>query len=68
VNDPAGDGQIEFYSRKPLFGRRQYYWRARAANGKIVASGEGYNNRLERDKGMYAARNALNNGDVQVVP
>jgi uncharacterized protein YegP (UPF0339 family) len=31
------------YSRKPLFRPRQWYWRLRAANGEIIAQGEGYN-------------------------
>lgn len=47
--------RYEKWSRKPLFGRRQYYWRTVSlANGKIVATGgEGYNNATERDDGLW---------------
>lgn len=36
---------FEIYSvKKPLL-RRKWYWRLRAANHRIIAHGEGYNNR-----------------------
>ena len=51
------DYTIEFYSRKPLLKRRQYYWRIRHANGNIVAdSGEGYYNKADRNEAYYRLR------------
>lgn len=36
--------RFEIYSRRTIKGRR-WYWRLRAANREIIASGEGYNHR-----------------------
>ena len=50
---------IEFFSSKVWMGflkgfRVQYYWRARHRNGNIVAiGGEGYHNRVDRDRACY---------------
>lgn len=43
--------RIETFSRKPLFGRRQYYFRIVSNdNGETVAQSEGVNNRVDRDR------------------
>lgn len=34
--------RFQIYSRLTLLGRR-WYWRLRARNGEMIASGEGYN-------------------------
>ena len=38
--------EIQIFSRKPLFGRKQWYWRAIRYRGgkKVCGSLEGYNN------------------------
>ncbi len=36
---------FEIYSRKYPGLRRKWYWRLRAANGEIIAHGEGYYNK-----------------------
>jgi len=53
--------QFEIYSRKPLIGRRQYRWRLRARNGKIIAaSSEGFNNRQDCLDNAYNVRQTFN--------
>ena len=47
----AGKLIFETYDKRTLRGRR-YYWRLRAANGEIVAQGEGYNSAAGRDNGI----------------
>lgn len=37
--------RIEIFSRLTLFMGRQYYFRIRHANGKVIAVSEGYRNR-----------------------
>lgn len=54
-------GSIETYDRLTLLGRR-WFWRARHANGEIVASGEPYNSAEARDKGIAAAASVLKYG------
>ncbi len=53
--------QIEAYeSRRGLALRKQWRWRAVAANGRVVAvSSEGYNNRADMDRGLEIAREAM---------
>lgn len=59
---------IEFYSRKKLLKRRQYYWRIRHFNGNITAcSGEGYNNKLDRDDVFYRMVRALGMHDYTII-
>jgi hypothetical protein len=59
---------IEFYSRKKMFSRRQYYWRIRHWNGKVVGDGsEGYYNRKERDDEFYKIVRALSMKDYTVI-
>jgi hypothetical protein len=59
---------IEFYSRKKIMQRRQYRWRIRHFNGNIVAdSGEGYNNKLDRDDTFYRMVRALGMKDYTVI-
>lgn len=36
---------FEVYSTKKPFRRKQWHWRLRAKNGKIIAYGESYNNK-----------------------
>ena len=47
---------IEIYSRKPMFRRRQYYWRCRFVRGGInhivAVGGEGYNNLADLEKAL----------------
>lgn len=51
---------LEIYSKKPLFGRRQYRWRIKARNGKIIASSsEGYNNRSECIDNIFLLKESL---------
>jgi len=58
---------IEFYSRKRLGRRRQYYWRARHWNGNIVAiGGEGYYNSKDRDDSFYRFRAGMQDGKFEV--
>lgn len=39
------EAHFEIYSKKYPGLRRKWYWRFRAANGEIVAHGEGYYNK-----------------------
>lgn len=57
---------IETYDRLTLFGRR-YFWRAKAANGEIVASGEPYNSPEARDQGIETAAMVLVSGRVKAL-
>lgn len=42
---------IERFDRKPLIGRRQYYFRIRRINnGQIVSQSEGVNNKDDRNR------------------
>lgn len=48
--------KYETFSRKPLFGRRQYWWRLVHQNGSVISrSSEGYNNAVERDNSLWLA-------------
>lgn len=45
ITNPDSLILVEFYSRKPLLRRRQWYWTASHLNGnKMANGGEGYNN------------------------
>lgn len=49
--------KIEVYSKKRMFGRPQWRWRAVARNGEVVAnSTEGYNNRGDLDDELEELR------------
>lgn len=52
---------VEVYeARRGLSRRKQWRWRIRAANGRIVANGgEGYNNRADLLRGLEIVRGAL---------
>lgn len=52
---------IEIYeSRRGLSLRKQWRWRIKAANGRIVAtSGEGYNNKADLLHALDVVREAL---------
>lgn len=40
--------KFELYARRGLMRRKQWRWRLRAGNGRIIAvSGEGYNNKVD---------------------
>lgn len=49
--------KIEIYSKKPLFKRRNYYWRCRFTQGKInnivAIGGEGYNNLEDLEASLH---------------
>lgn len=53
---------IEIYeARRGLSLRKQWRWRIRAKNGRIVANGgEGYNNRADMLRALDIVREALN--------
>lgn len=55
------DDMIEIYeARRGLSRRKQWRWRIRAANGRIVANGgEGYNNRADLVRALEIVREAL---------
>lgn len=52
---------VEIYeARRGLALRKQWRWRARAANGRVVAnSGEGYNNRADLERALEVVKEAL---------
>lgn len=60
---PRERRKIERYSRLTLFGRR-WFFRARGANGEIVATGEPYSSPEARDRGIDAARAVFGVGRV----
>ena len=41
------DARYEIYPVHSLLGRRQWRWRYRAANGRVIASGEAYRHRSD---------------------
>lgn len=41
----------------------QWYWRLRAANGRIVASGEGFTSRWHAERGIRAHHRAAMDAD-----
>lgn len=50
---------FEIYGRRTVWAIRQWRWRLRAANGRIIAdSGEGYNNRADALHGIELVREA----------
>jgi hypothetical protein len=52
--------EVQFYSTKKLWKRRQYHWRTIHINGhEIERSSEGYNNRSDRDEAFYRLRAAF---------
>jgi len=52
--------KIEFYSKKSPLRRRQYHWRIRHDNGRIIArSSEGYNNSKECGEIFWNMRRGL---------
>ena len=56
----------EEFDPKRKSGERQWRWRVRAANGEIVASGEGYSSRADAVRGFSNARNAMSSAVVKV--
>lgn len=57
--------KLEIYSRKPLIGRRQWRWRLKAANGKIIgASSESYNNYEDCEMNILLVRDGLTNAGI----
>lgn len=45
IVDPDSFIRVKIYSKKPIFGRRQWHWNATHRNGnKMANGGEGYNN------------------------
>ena len=60
--------KVEFYSTKPMFGRRQYRWRIVHRNGNIIAiSSEGYYNKADRNEAFYRMIKSLKAGDYEVL-
>lgn len=46
---------------------KQYRWRIMAANGRIIGeSGEGYNNRSDRDEIMWKIIQSVNSNEFMV--
>ena len=59
--------KFETFSRKPLLGRRHYYWRIRHQNGRIIChSSEGYYNYQDMMEAYYRMRYAINDGRVMM--
>lgn len=50
--------RIEIFSRLGLLGKR-WYFRVRAANGKVIASSEGYHNRKDARSTAASLRDNL---------
>lgn len=49
--------KFELYSRRGFWARKQWYWRLKASNGRVIAvSGEGYNNRIDAVNGIELVR------------
>lgn len=61
---------IEVYQAKGLLRRRkQYRWRIKAANGRILATGsEGYYNLGDLWKGVRSVTEALSDGLSRTIP
>lgn len=55
---------FQIFSRKPLLGRRQWYFRLRAANHKIITTSEGYYNREDCFQTLLLVRNT--DGDTPI--
>lgn len=47
---------FEVYPRLTLFFGRQWFWRLRAANGRIIASGEGYRDKADALRAVELVR------------
>lgn len=58
---------VELFSRKPMFKRRQHYFRIKHRNGETIAQSEGYNNVLDRNlvAGNLAAKLGANVREVE---
>lgn len=59
---------IEKFSKKSLWRRRQYHWRIRHFNGKIIArSSESYNNQKDRDTSLDNLLAGIKKSDYTII-
>lgn len=58
--------RVERYSTKSLLRRRQYRFRiVHTRNGEIMAQGEGYNNRFDRDAAVAVLVRQMAVADIE---
>lgn len=56
--------RIELFSRRNMLGVKRWYFRIRAANGKIVAQSEAYTRRTDAQATAQSIRQNLGTADV----